>query len=132
MAQRRDKGRRGGRYVKGRSQGRHPRFDDRRPKRHTHKAPGKAPEKRQMLAKGRASEVGLDGKLRIELEPLDLDLATKLSRGRGALVFTPRGDRLGAIESIIGTLDRPIAVVKVFPEMRKEASQAQGRELFMG
>jgi hypothetical protein len=85
-----------------------------------------------MLAKGRASEIGLDGKLRIEVEPLRLEQAARLGRGKGALVFTPRGDRLGAVESVIGTLDRPIAVVKVFPEMRKEASQVQGRELFMG
>jgi hypothetical protein len=85
-----------------------------------------------MVAKGKASEVGLDGKLRIEMEPLKLDTATMLSRGKGALVFTPRGDRLGAVDSIIGTLDRPIAVVRVFPDMRKEASEVQGRELFMG
>ena len=63
---------------------------------------------------------------------INLDTAAKLSRGKGALVFTPRGDRLGSVESIIGTLDRPIAVVKVFPEMRKEASEVQGRELYMG
>ena len=132
MTQRRDKGRRGPRPSKGRTKGRHPRFDDRRPQRHTQKAPGKAPAKRQMLAKGRASEVGLDGKLRVELDPLDLEMAARLSRGKGALVFTPRGERLGAIDSVICTLDRPIAVVKVFPEMRKEASQVQGRELFMG
>ena len=85
-----------------------------------------------MLAKGRASQVGLDGKLRVEMEPLELELAARLSRGKGALVFTPRGDRLGAVESIIGTLDRPIAVVRVFPEMRQETGQVQGRELFMG
>ena len=85
-----------------------------------------------MVAKGKATEVGLDGKLRIEMEPLDLQTASRLSRGKGALVFTPRGERLGSVESVIGTLDRPIAVVRVFPEMRKEASQVGGRELFMG
>jgi hypothetical protein len=85
-----------------------------------------------MVAKGMAADVGLDGKLRIEMEPLRLDTAGKLSRGRGALVFTPRGDRLGSVESIIGTLDRPIAVIKVFPDMRKEASELQGREVFLG
>lgn len=131
MAQRRDKGRRG-RYGKGRPQGRHPRFDERRPKKHPHKRPDREPAKREMLAKGKASEVGLDGRLRIEMEPVHLELAARLSRGKGALVFTPRGDRLGAVETVIGTLDRPIAVVKVFPEMRKEASQVQGRELFLG
>ncbi len=131
MPQRRDQGRKG-RYDKGKPRGQRPRSDDRRPKRHPHKRPERRSEKREIVAKGKASDVGLDGKLRVEMEPLILDTAAKLSRGKGALVFTPRGDRLGSVESIIGTLDRPIAVVKVFPEMRKEASEVQGRELYMG
>ncbi len=131
MAQRRDKGRQG-RYHKAKQKGRGPRHDDRRPKRYPHKGREAPSPKREMVAKGKASEVGLDGKLRVDLDPLDLETAARLSRGKGALVFTPRGDRLGSVESVIGTLDSPIAVVRVFPDMRKEASQARGRELFMG
>jgi len=85
-----------------------------------------------MVAKGRAGEVGLDGRLRVEMEPLAIDLAAKLSRGRGAQVFTPRGEGVGHVEAIIGTLDRPVAVVKIFPDMRREASEMSGRELFLG
>jgi len=88
--------------------------------------------KREVIARGQASDLGLDGKLRIEMEPLRLDTAAQLSRGKGAVVFTPRGDRLGQVNSIIGTLDRPIAIVRVFSDMRKEASEVQGRELFLG
>ncbi len=85
-----------------------------------------------MLAKGRAAEVGLDGRLRVEMEPLAIDLAARLSRGRGAHVFTPRGDDVGQVETVIGTLDRPIAVVRVHADMRREASEMMGRELFIG
>jgi hypothetical protein len=89
-------------------------------------------KKREMVAKGKATEMGLDGKLRVEMEPLKLEVAADLTRGKGALVLTPRGDKLGLVESIIGTLESPVAVVRVFPDMRKEASSILGRELFMG
>ncbi len=131
MPQRGDGGKKG-RYHKGKPRGQKPRYDDRRPRRPPHKRPDQRPAKREVVAKGKAADVGLDGKLRIEMEPLDLDIAAQLSRGKGAMVFTPRGDRLGHVESIISTLDRPIAVVRVFPDMRKEASEMQGRELFIG
>jgi hypothetical protein len=85
-----------------------------------------------MVAKGKASEVGVDGRLRVEMEPLSLEVAAGLTRGKGALVITPRGDRLGQVESIVGNLKDPVAVVRVFPDMRKEASSVLGRELFMG
>ncbi len=147
MAQRRDRGRRG-RYNKGkpqgkphvkpqarpqgRPQGKAHRQEDRGPRRHPHKRPETTPPKREMIAKGKAADLGLDGKLRIEMEPLSVDVAARLSRGKGALVYTPRGDRLGQVDAIVGTVDSPIAVVRVFPDMRKEASEVQGRELFMG
>jgi hypothetical protein len=85
-----------------------------------------------MVAKGKATEVGLDGKLRVEMEPLMLEVAADLTRGKGALVLTPRGDRLGNVESIVGNLENPVALVRVFPDMRKEAGSVLGRELFMG
>jgi hypothetical protein len=85
-----------------------------------------------MVAKGKATEVGLDGRLRVEMEPLKLEVAADLTRGKGALVLTPRGDRLGFVESIVGNLETPVALVRVFPDMRKEASSVLGRELFMG
>ena len=131
MPQRRDGGKKG-RYPKGKPRGQKPRDDDRYPRGHPHKRPDQRPAKREIVAKGEAADVGLDGKLRIEMEPLKLDIAAELRRGKGALVFTPRGDRLGHVEVIIGTLDRPVAVVRVFSDMRKEASEMQGRELFMG
>lgn len=131
MPQRRDQGRKA-RYPKVKPRGRKPRYEDRRPRPHPHKRPDHGSAKREMVAKGNASDIGLDGKLRIDMEPLILDTAARLSRGKGALVFTPRGDRLGHVLSIIGTLDRPIAIVRVFPDMLKEASQMQGRELFLG
>jgi len=85
-----------------------------------------------MLARGRAAEVGLDGRLRVDMEPVAIDVAARLSRGRGAQVFTPRGQGVGHVETIIGTLDRPIAVVRVHSDMRREASEMTGRELFIG
>ena len=131
MPPRHDQGKKG-RYDKGRPRGQKPRYDDRRPRRPPHKRPDQRSDKREIVAKGEAADVGLDGKLRIEMEPLKLDIAAQLSRGRGALVFTPRGDRLGHVDVIIGTLDRPVAVVRVFSDMRKEASEMQGRELYIG
>jgi hypothetical protein len=127
MAQRRERGRKAKRYHKGKPHRQGPRRDTSRTRRDDRK-----PAKREMLAKGRAGEVGLDGKLRVELEPLKIDLAARLGRGKGAQVFTPRGDGLGRVDSIIGTLDRPLAVVKVYPDARKAASEVHGRELFLG
>lgn len=66
------------------------------------------------------------------MEPVAIDVAARLSRGRGAQVFTPRGQGVGNVETIIGTLDRPIAVVRVHSDMRREASEMTGRELFIG
>lgn len=147
MPPRRDQGRKG-RYHKpkpkskrpSRGEGRHqrtfqkspPTHYPKRPQKNYHKPPEQQSTKREVVAKGQATDLGLDGKLRIEMEPLRLDVAAQLSRGKGAVVFTPRGDRLGQVNSIIGTLDRPIAIVRVFPDMRKEASEVQGRELFLG
>jgi hypothetical protein len=89
-------------------------------------------EKREIIATGHAGDVGLDGKLRVELAPLKLQTAEELSRKGGASVMNPKGDTVGRVETVVGTLERPVAIVRVYPEMRKEASQMRGREVFLG
>ena len=84
------------------------------------------------MVSGRAGEVGLDGMLRVELAPLDLSSARELTGRRRAEVLTSRGDSIGRVESLVGTLERPVAVVKVHPDRRKAVSQLRGREVFLG
>ena len=84
------------------------------------------------MVRGKAGELGLDGKLRVELEAIDLATADHLTGRRGAAVMTPRGDEVGRVETIVGTLKRPTAVVRVHPDARLLASELRGREVFLG
>ncbi len=93
----------------------------------------KAPSaKREVMARGLAGDLGLDGKLRVDLDPLYLTTAEKLIYGRGAEVYTPRGQTLGNVEGIVGTLDRPIAIVRLHRDSRRTATEMRGREVFLG
>jgi hypothetical protein len=84
-----------------------------------------------MLARGLAGDVGLDGLLRISLEPIDLHLAEVLQGGRGAEVMHPRGSRVGRVREVVGTLQHPVAIVELDADARKAAMELRGRELFI-
>lgn len=84
-----------------------------------------------MLARGHAGDVGLDGLLRVALEPIDLHLAETLQGGRGAEVVHPRGGRVGRIREIVGTLQHPVAIVELDADARKAAMELRGRELYI-
>jgi hypothetical protein len=85
-----------------------------------------------MVARGRAGDLGHDGMLRVELDPVDMRTAEDLTRGRGAEVFTPRGQSMGNVTGIVGTLERPIVVVRLHPDARRTATEMRGREVFLG
>ena len=74
----------------------------------------------------------MDGRLRVELDPLDLRLAEDLTRGRGAEVFTPRGQSMGNVTNIVGTLERPVAIVRLHRDAWRTASEIRGREVYLG
>ena len=76
--------------------------------------------------------MGLDGRLRVDLDPLPLATVEALTRGRGAEVFTPRNERLGTVQGIVGTLERPIAIVRLDRDSRELATMMRGREVFLG
>lgn len=117
-----DRGRKGGRYRPKKGPRRYHRRDD---------APS-TEAKLEIIATGHAGDVGLDGKLRVELAPLKLSTAEELSRRKGAAVMNPKGDTVGRVDTVVGTLEHPVAVVRVHPDMRKEASQMRGGEVFLG
>ncbi len=102
------------------------------PRRHQPKERKRPSSKREMLARGLAADLGMDGNLRVELDPLDLRVAEDLTRGRGAEVFTPRGQSMGNVTSIVGTLERPIAIVRLRHDARRAATEIRGREVFLG
>jgi rRNA processing protein Gar1 len=79
-----------------------------------------------------AGDLGIDGKLRVDLDPMNLETAGNLTTHGGADVFTPRGDSLGRVVNIVGTLERPIAIVKLDHEVKTGADQLKGREVFLG
>ena len=139
-----------GRAYEGRGRGERPR--DRpgvgRPERRRHE--GRAPDRgrpgarprpfapppeerpaRAMLARGLAGDVGLDGLLRVALEPIDLHLAEVLQGGRGAEVMHPRGARVGRVREVVGTLQHPVAIVELDADARKAAMELRGRELYI-
>lgn len=84
-----------------------------------------------MLSRGLGGEVGLDGLLRVALEPLDMHLVERLQGGRGAEVMHPRGARVGRVREIVGTLQHPIAIVELDADARKAAMELRGRELYI-
>jgi len=84
-----------------------------------------------MLARGLAGDVGLDGLLRVALEPIDLHLAETLQGGRGAEVMHPRGARVGRVREVVGTLQHPVAIVELDGDARKAAMELRGRELYI-
>jgi rRNA processing protein Gar1 len=92
---------------------------------------GEGAEARQPVvrAKGRAGELGLDGHLRVVLEPIDMALAEQLPSRGGAPVLLTRGDRVGRVLSIVGTLQRPIATVELDAAVREHALALRGREV---
>ena len=98
----------------------------------THRTRKERTAKREIMARGLAGDLGLDGKLRVDLDPLYLSTAEKLIYGRGAEVYTPRGQTLGKVEVIVGTLDRPIAIVRLRSDSRRIATEMRGREVFLG
>ena len=75
--------------------------------------------------------MGLDGRLRVEMEPLALAAAEALTRGLGAEVFTPRGESLGTVQGIVGTLERPIVIVRLQRDALELATNIRGREVFL-
>ena len=108
------------------------RYQDAPPKRRPHRARKEHTAKREIMARGLAGDLGLDGKLRVDLDPLYLSTAEKLTNGRGAEVYTPRGQIMGNGEVIVGTLDRPIAIVRLRSDSRRTATEMRGREVFLG
>ena len=108
------------------------RHQDAPPKRRPNRARRERTAKREIMARGLAGDLGLDGKLRVDLDPLFLSTAEKLIYGRGAEVYTPRGQTLGNVEGIVGTLDRPIAIVRLHRDSRRTATEMRGREVFLG
>ena len=92
---------------------------------------GEGAEVRQPVvrAKGRAGELGLDGHLRVVLEPIDMALAEQLPSRGGAPVLLPRGDRVGRVLSIVGTLQRPVATVELDASVREHALALRDREV---
>ncbi len=84
------------------------------------------------MVRGLAGEVGLDGDLRVGLDPITLELARELRSKGGARVFEPRGEELGRLTNLVGSLERPIAIVKLEPDARKLATSLRGREVYLG
>lgn len=75
--------------------------------------------------------MGLDGHLRVWLEPLELQLAEALQARGGAPVVQPRGERVGRIVTVVGTLQRPVAVVELDARAREQAVGLRDRELYV-
>jgi hypothetical protein len=117
---RHDRKRRGGRYREGG-----------KPKGRSRREPRPVP-KRELVSRGKALDVGLDGMLRVELDPLDLKAAGTLTSKGGGQVVTNRGEGLGRVVSVVGTLEHPIAIVKVYPDARRLVRKLMGKEVFLG
>jgi rRNA processing protein Gar1 len=81
---------------------------------------------------GRVGELGLDGKLRVILPPIDLRVAEALTFRGGADVVTPRGEGIGRVDTIVGTLEHPVALVRLYDEAKRSASALAGKEVFLG
>ena len=90
---------------------------------------GAQPRQQAVRAKGHAGELGLDGHLRVVLGPIDMALAEQLPSKGGAPVLQPRGDRVGRVLSIVGTLQRPVAIVELDGTAREHALALRGREV---
>ena len=104
----------------------------RRPDRY-HKAPRpKGSPRRPLELKGTGGEVGLDGKLRVNLGPADVKTVGELIHRGGAEVVTNRNEPVGRVEAVVGTVQRPIAIVRLHPEARAMADRLSGKELFIG
>jgi hypothetical protein len=108
-------------------------------RRHDGRPPYRSPQrgrrpvpKRELVVRGIAGDVGLDGNLRVDLDPIDLKAAETLTYKGGGEVVTNRGDGLGRIASIVGTLERPIAIIRVYPDARNLIVKVRGKEVFLG
>ena len=82
--------------------------------------------------KGIGGEIGLDGKLRVKLGSIDVGSAVELTRGGGAEVVTTRSEPVGRVETVVGTLRNPIAIVRLDREALPDADRLRGKELFLG
>jgi rRNA processing protein Gar1 len=85
-----------------------------------------------MELKGVGGEVGLDGKLRVQLGAVDVKTVGELTYRGGAEVVTNRNEPVGRVETVVGTIQRPIAIVRLHPEAKTIADRLQGKELFIG
>lgn len=81
---------------------------------------------------GRVGEVGLDGKLRVTLPSIDLRTAENLTGRGGADVVTPRGETIGRVHTIVGTLEHPVVMVWLFDEAKRSVVGLHGKEVFLG
>jgi rRNA processing protein Gar1 len=85
-----------------------------------------------MELKGTGGEIGLDGKLRVKLGAVDVKVVGELTHRGGAHVVTNRNEPVGRVEAVVGTVQRPIAIVRLHPEAKALADRLQGKELFIG
>lgn len=77
-------------------------------------------------------DVGLDGMLRVELDPIDLTAAEALTSRGGGEVVTNRGEGLGRVVNVVGTLERPVAIVRIYQDARGLVGKVMGKEVFLG
>ena len=81
---------------------------------------------------GKVGEVGLDGNLRVTLPSIDLRTAEILTGRGGADVVTPRGETIGRVHTIVGTLEHPVVMVRIFHEAKRSVVGLHGKEVFLG
>jgi rRNA processing protein Gar1 len=62
---------------------------------------------------------------------LEVQLAEALQSRGGATVVQPRGERVGRIVTIVGTLKKPVAVVELDARVREQAIGLRNRELYV-
>jgi rRNA processing protein Gar1 len=62
---------------------------------------------------------------------MELPLAEALQSRGGATVVQPRGERVGRIVTIVGTLQMPVAVVELDARARGQAIGLRDRELYV-
>ena len=56
-------------------------------------------------------------------------LVEQLTSKGGASVLQPRGDRVGRLLAVVGTLQRPVAIVELDEGAREHSLALRGREV---